>query len=149
MELVAKYFNLEKIERIIFMLVRVAAILLTSYFFIKIKQPFCNGISYSLIAIALMQIGTKSFVYFRSPKDIIRVNAIIQKNNSQIKTEEIPRMELVMKNFVLYRWIEIALFIIILVLFFAVVENSFWRGSGVGLTIQAGFMLLLDFFAEY
>ena len=110
MDAVSNYFNAEKIESMFFVLVGVAAISLASYFFVKIKQPFYNGISYPLIAIALIQITVGSSVYLRSPKDIIRVNAIIQSDNSKIKTEEIPRMQTVMKNFVLYRWVEIALF---------------------------------------
>ncbi len=69
-----------------------------------------------------------------------------QSAPEKIKTEEIPTMEVVMKNFLWYKYIEIVLILIGLVFFFFI-EALVWRGLGLGLTIQSGFMLLLDFFA--
>ena len=99
-----------------------------------------------LVAIALIQITVGTSVYFRSPKDILRVNQIVQIEKSKIQQEEIPRMEIVMKNFMIYRWIEILLLIVGFVLAFTFPTQTFWKG--IGLAIQAGFMLLLDYFAE-
>jgi hypothetical protein len=98
--------------------------------------------------IALIQLVVGSSVYFRSPKDIARVNQIMQTETAKIQTEEIPRMETVMKNFVLYRWIEIALIVIGIVLFLYFQPMTLWKGVGLGLAIQSSFMLLLDYFAE-
>lgn len=67
---------------------------------------------YPLIAIALIQIVVGSSVYFRSPKEILRVKHIIQTDQQKIQTEEIPRMDVVMKNFVIYHWVEIALLLV-------------------------------------
>ena len=53
MEQVAKYFSAEKGESILFFSVGLIAIILSIYFLIKLKQPFYNGLSYSLIAIKL------------------------------------------------------------------------------------------------
>ena len=55
-------------------------------------------------------------------------------------------MEVVMENIHLYKYIEIALILIGFSLYFYV-EASVWRGVGLGLIIQSGFLLLLDFFA--
>jgi len=87
-------------------------------------------------------------IYYRSPKDISRVNQIIQTDKAKIKTKEIPRMKTVMKNFVLYRWIEISLIIIGIIMFLFLGPGTIWRGVGLGLFIQAGLMLLFDYFAE-
>jgi len=60
-------------------------------------------------------------------------------------------MKTVMKNFVIYRWVEIAFIIAGLVLIFLFRSNpdkSFWYGFGVALAIQAIFMLGADYFAE-
>jgi len=57
-------------------------------------------------------------VYIRSPKDSIHVREIVQNDRARIISEEIPRMEVVMKNFVVYRWVEIVLIILGLGLFF-------------------------------
>ncbi len=145
---IEKYFNAEKYESVLFILVGVVAISVATYFLIKVKQPFHSGIAYPLIAVALIQIVVGSTVYLRSPKDIERVNAIVQTDNTKIQTEEIPRMEVVMKNFDIYRWIEITLLIVGLIVFFYFQPMTTFKGVGLGLLIQAGFMLLLDFFAE-
>lgn len=60
-------------------------------------------------------------------------------------------MEKVNKNFVIYRWIEIVLTIVgLLIVFFSRKDPArlFWYGLGVALTIQAVIMLLADYSAE-
>lgn len=148
MNAIEKYFNAEKAESLLFILVGIAAIAVAVYFVLKLKQPFHNGMAVPLVAIALIQITVGTSVYFRSPKDILRVNQIVQIEKSRIQQEEIPRMEIVMKNFIIYRWIEILLLMVGLVLAFTFPTQTFWKGIGLGLAIQAGFMLLLDYFAE-
>jgi hypothetical protein len=71
-------------------------------------------------------------------------------NNEKIKiqTVEIPRMNKVMKNFVLYRYVEITLIFIGALLFFTSANTNFWRGLGLGLFLQASLVLTLDYFAE-
>lgn len=148
MNQIEKYFNAEKYESVLFVLVGIVAISFATYFFIKVKQPFYNGMAYPLIVIALLQIVVGGTVYFRSPKDIKRVNEIVLTDKAKIKTEEIPRMEVVMKNFAIYRWVEIALLVVGLIMFFFFQPMTIWKGVGLGLFIQASFMLSLDFFAE-
>ena len=148
MEQITKYFNAEKYESLLFVLVGLLAISVATYFFTKVKQPFYSGMAYPLIAIALIQIVVGSSVYFRSPKDIIRVEQIVQTEQQKIQTEEIPRMEVVMKNFVIYRWVEIALLLVGIIFYFYFKPMSISKGIGMGLSIQSGFMLLLDYFAE-
>ncbi len=148
MEQITKYFNAEKHESVIFMLVGLVAIILASYFILKVKQAFYNGISYPLIAVALIQIIVGCSIYFRSPKDIERLDKIIRTEKTKIQTEEIPRMELVMKNFKIYRWVEIALLVLGLILVLYFQPTTLLKGIGLGLSVQAGFMLILDYFAE-
>lgn len=148
MEQITKYFNAEKGESVIFVLVGIVAIILSTYFLIKLKQPFYTGMAYPLIVIALIQLTVGSSVYLRSPKDIERVNQIVQTDKSKIQTEEIPRMITVIKNFAIYKWVEIALILVGIIMFFYFRPATIWKGIGLGLFIQAGFMLLLDFYAE-
>jgi hypothetical protein len=148
MEEVAKYFNAEKYESLLFILIGIIAISLSAYFIIKIKQPFYMGISYPFIAVALLQLIVGTSVYFRSPKDIIRVNQIIQVSPTNIVSEEVPRMKVVMEKFILYRWIEIVLMVMGIILFLYFKPNAFLKGVGLGLFIQSSIMLSLDYFAE-
>jgi hypothetical protein len=148
MENISKYFNAEKAESLLFVAVGLVALALATYFLIKIKHPYFTGMAYPLVAIALIQLVVGGSVYVRSPKDIERVQTIVKQTPSKIKLEEIPRMEVVMKNFVLYRWIELGLLLTGIALFLLSGPSTLWKGVGIGLSIQAGFMLLLDFFAE-
>jgi hypothetical protein len=57
-------------------------------------------------------------------------------------------MEKVMSNFVIFRYAEIALIILGMALMYSSMNDTFWRGIGLGLFIQASIVLCLDFFAE-
>jgi hypothetical protein len=57
-------------------------------------------------------------------------------------------METVMKNFRVYKRIEIILLAIGIVLTFALRKNNLWNLVGIGLIIQSSLMLILDLFAE-
>ncbi|MCK9409894.1 MAG: hypothetical protein M0R68_12260 [Bacteroidetes bacterium] len=142
------YFNAEKNESLLFILVGFIACSISLYYFLKLRLPFYSGIGYAFTTIALIQVTVGISVYVRSPKDIVRVKNVLQNNTNGLQTEEIPRMNRVMKNFVLYRWIEIAFIFIGILLIFAMKEASVWSGVGLGLMVQSGFMLLLDHFAE-
>jgi hypothetical protein len=148
MEAITRYFTAEKGESILFILTGVSAIILALLFLIQLKQPFYNGMAYSFILIALIQIAVGASIFIRSPKDIIRVTNIVQTDKRLIQTEEIPRMKVVMKNFIFYRWIEIALILAGTFLFLRSSPETVLKGVGLGLMIQAGIMLLLDYFAE-
>jgi hypothetical protein len=148
MQLIEKYFNAEKYESILFIIVGLTAIGFAIYYLTKVKLPFNNGMAYPLILVALIQLVVGTSVLIRSPKDIARVNTIVQTDKAKIQSEEIPRMEVVMKNFDIYRWVEIALLVLGIILFFAMKPETFWKGIGLGLAIQSSFMLALDYFAE-
>jgi hypothetical protein len=105
-----------------------------------------------LIVIGLIQCVVGFTVYTRSDKQKADVAYNIgMEPVSFVKQKELPRMKTVMKNFVIYRWIEIAFIVTGLVLVFIFRTNSdktFWYGFGVALTIQAMLRLGADYFAE-
>ncbi|MBA2423452.1 MAG: hypothetical protein H0V61_09560 [Chitinophagales bacterium] len=148
MEQVVKYFNAEKNESLLFIFVAIIAFLVSIYFLLKIKVSFFSGISLALMMIAAIQLFVGSTVYFRSSKDIERVTTFIENDRGKIQSEEIPRMKIVMKNFVIYRYVEMALTILGIILFFFFPSQTFWKGVGVGLFIQSILMLSFDYFAE-
>ncbi len=148
MEQVVKYFNAEKNESLLFIFVAIIAFLVSIYFLLKIKVSFFSGISLALMMIAAIQLFVGSTVYFRSSKDITRVTTFIENDRGKIQSEEIPRMKIVMKNFVIYRYVEMALTILGIILFFFFPSQTFWKGVGVGLFIQSILMLSFDYFAE-
>jgi hypothetical protein len=145
-ETIVRYFTAEKLESLLFFGIGIVALGLSLYFWLGLKTPFYKGMAIPLALIALIQISVGGGVYFRSPKDIERVTNQLQQQPMAIKTEELPRMETVMKKFEIYRYTEIGLALAGLILFF--VGTGFWKGLGLGLAIQALLMLGADYFAE-
>jgi len=101
-----------------------------------------------LMIVAFIQIIVGATVYVRSPKDIIRVEQMMRNEKSKIQDEEIPRMKIVMKNFVIYRYVEIVLLLIGLIMTVIFSTSDFFKGFGIALFLQSAIMLVLDFFAE-
>jgi hypothetical protein len=145
---VVKYFNGEKAESYIFILLGVIAFAMALYFFFALKTSFWKGVSVPFIIVALLEFVVGYTIVTRSPKDIARVETYLQQAPKNIKTIEIPRMEKVLSNFVEYRYVEIALIILGIVLMYSSMQDTFWRGLGLGLFMQASIVLCLDFFAE-
>ncbi|MBK8845866.1 MAG: hypothetical protein IPO27_04535 [Bacteroidetes bacterium] len=108
---IRSYFDAEKNESLLFIAAGLLALGCSVYFIGWMKKPFYYGMSAPLLLVACIQIVVGTTVYVRSPKDIERVNSYITNDLSAIKKIEIPRMQSVMKSFVWYRWIEIALII--------------------------------------
>jgi fatty-acid desaturase len=113
-----------------------------------LKDSFWKGLAIPLLFFSLVQIAIGTIIYTRSPKDNLRVEYILKNEPEKIKTEEIPRMEKVMNNFVYYRYFEIAMILFGVILMFSLTNYGFWKGFGLGLFIQCALLLSLDFFAE-
>ena len=107
---IEKYFNAEKSESLLFLIVGIIAVLLSVifFFFMKSNISFFKGAAGPLLLIGLIQGVVGYTVYKRSDEDRKRNVYAYGMNPAQLKDPEIPRMEAVMKNFVIYRWVEIA-----------------------------------------
>jgi hypothetical protein len=151
LDFVQTYFTEEKIESLFFIIIGGIAVILALIFLGIIKYSFFKGMSYPLLFIGLIQIVVGSTVYVRVPKDIERVEQMVSQQPQLLQTIEIPRMETVLQNFTIYKWIEITLIItgIILIIVFYKSPQTFWKGIGLGLLIQATIMLCLDIMAQY
>lgn len=142
------YFQAERIESLVFIIIGATAIVSGFYFLLVVNSKFYNGLSWPLIFIAVIQIFVGTIIYFRSPTDSKRVINFAQNSPKNIRNLEIPRMEKVMTQFKLYRYIEMGLIVLGLVLFLIASPTGFWKGVGLGIIIQAGLMLIADSFAE-
>ncbi len=140
------YFTAEKQEALLFMVVGVLAILITAWM-IKTSSRF-RAAGFPLVAIAAIQITVGSTVYFRTDAQVGELTSLYEKDVTSFQSEEIPRMQVVIDNFVLYRWIEIALLFAGTILVVLLRKNPRWLAVGLGLTLQSAIMLGLDYFAE-
>ena len=149
-----RYFTGEKQESLLFLIVGIVAVVLAVvfWFFIKSTPSFFKGAAIPLLAIGLLQIMVGYSVYSRTDKQKANIAYNIgMEPVNYVKQTELPRMKTVMKNFIIYRWVEIAFIITGLILIFLFrlnADKSFWYGFGVTLAIQAVIMLGADYFAE-
>ena len=148
---IEKYFNAEKQESFLFILIGIAGIAAAGIFFFFYKTNFRKGAAIPLLLIGLLMGIAGYTVYKRSDDDRIRNVYAYGMGPSQLKNKELPRMQTIMKNFIIYRYIEIVLAIIGVTLFFYFKERAdkmFWKGFGLTLTIMALIALTADYFAE-
>jgi hypothetical protein len=148
---IEKYFTAEKQESLLFILVGAIAILAAVAFYFVIRSAFFKGAAIPLLLIGLMQLVVGVTVYKRSDDDRIRNVYAYDMNPGELKEKELPRMAKVNRNFVIYRWVELALLVTGVVLSMMYGTNpgrSFLYGFGIALALQAGITLAADYFAE-
>jgi drug/metabolite transporter (DMT)-like permease len=148
---IEKYFNAEKQESLLFLLIGVAGIIAAIIFFFFLKTNFYKGAAIPLLVVGLL-LGVVGYtVYKRSDSDRQRNVYAYDMNPSQLKEKELPRMKTVMKNFIIYRYAEIFLLLVGAALYIYFIKNSkndFWRGFGLTLAAMALLALVADYFAE-
>jgi hypothetical protein len=148
---IEKYFNAEKSESWVFMAIGIIGIIAAIIFFFFIKTNFYKGAAVPLLLVGLL-LGIVGYtVYKRSDGDRTRNVYAYDMNPGELKEKELPRMEAVMKNFIIYRYTEIALALIGIGLFFYFknnIDKEFWKGFGLTLTVMALLALSADYFAE-
>jgi hypothetical protein len=148
MEFVKSYFQAEKAESIVFIVAGCLAFCISVYLWVAVRKPFFNGVAFPLMLVALIQLTVGITVYMRAASDIERVENMLVLEPQRINTEELPRMETVMKNFLVYRYVELALIVAGVICMFYASPSELVKGIGLGLFIQASFMLAADYFAE-
>lgn len=145
---IVKYFTGEKLESLLFLGMGIICVAIAMFLFFALKTSFYKGIAIPFLLVAILEIIVGLTIVNRSPKDIIRVETYLSNNSGMIKTAEIPRMEKVMHNFVIFRYVEITLILLGIILMYGFRHNMLWNGIGLGLFIQSCIVLILDFFAE-
>lgn len=145
---IVKYFNGEKAESYLFILVGVIALAIALYVIFVLKTSFWRGVAIPFFIVGLLEFVVGYTILTRTPQDIIRVENIMGHEQHKIKTEEIPRMEKVLSNFVIFRYVEIVLIVLGILFMYSSKNDTLWKGVGLGLFIQVSIVLGLDFFAE-
>lgn len=148
---IEKYFTAEKQESLLFIIVGTLAIGAAIAFYFFIRSAFFKGAAIPFLLIGLLQLVVGFTVYHRSDEDRIRNVYAYDMNPGELKEKELPRMAKVNRNFVIYRWVELALLVTGMILSMMYGQNpgrSFWYGFGIALILQAGITLTADYFAE-
>jgi hypothetical protein len=148
MQQINDYFGAERLEGLLLIMVGIVALGIAAYALLASRSALLRGAVWPLALVALVQLGMGAGVFLRSHKDIARVQSMVQVEAKRVHSEEVPRMQAVVHNFARYRWVEIGLLVVAILLHAFAPAASAWRGAGIGLFFQAGLMLALGFFAE-
>lgn len=142
----SSYFAAEKQESLIFIAVGLLAIGISVWLWMNGHR--LKSMAYPLVAIALMQMVVGASVYLRTDTQLSTLSAQLKVNPAALKVEETTRMQTVMKNFSIYKAVEMVLLIVGVGMIAFLQRHDMAAGIGVGLVLQAAFTLTLDIFAE-
>lgn len=146
--MIQSYFQAEKKGGFIAMIVGIVACAVGGGVLLSAGAPFYTGISIPLVVIGFFQIIAGAVVARRSDFQADDLEKMLAESPTEFQALESPRMTIVMRNFVLLKWVEIAFIALGLVLILLNQETNFPKGLGVGLLVQGLFMLLFDLIAE-
>jgi hypothetical protein len=147
MDNIVRYFEGEKLQCSIGILLGLTGIVLSVYF-IYLSKPVFKGIAFAFIPLSSLLLAICIGIVIRTPKDIQRVSSYYESEPTKMLTEELPRMEKVMKTFPVVKRVEISFIIvgILLLIFFG--NNGIIKGVGIGLIIQGIMLYGFDHFAQ-
>jgi hypothetical protein len=148
---IEKYFVAEKNASLFFVMAGIVAVFLAAVFLISLKTDFYHGAAIPLLVAGLIQIFAGFAIYRRSDEQRIRNVYARDMNPSRLKTEELPRMQKVVRNLLIYRRLEWGLLALSVVLIAAGWSTRYWSillGAGIALLIQSAFILLEHHFAS-
>lgn len=140
------YFTAEKQESLIFVAVGLVAIGISVWLWMNGHR--LKSMAYPLVVIAMMQMVVGGSVYLRTNTQLSTLSAQLATNSAALKAEETTRMQTVMKNFSIYKAVEMVLLIVGVGMIAFLQRHDLAAGIGVGLVLQAAFTLTLDIFAE-
>jgi hypothetical protein len=141
-----EYFTGEKQESLLFIAVALMAMGVAAWL-------WANGhrlrfMAVPLVVVALMQLVVGATVYLRTESQVQGLITQSQSAPAQFKQDELRRMQTVMKNFDIYKTIEMVLLVLGVCLIGFLHRWDVAAGMGAGLVLQAGFTLALDLFAQ-
>lgn len=142
----SSYFTAEKQESLIFMAIGLVAISISVWLWMNGHR--LKSMAWPLVAISLMQMVVGGTVYLRTDTQVSTLSAQLQANPAALKAEETIRMQTVMKNFSVYKAVEMLLLIVGVGMIAFLQRHDMAAGIGVGLVLQAAVTLTLDIFAE-
>ncbi len=147
MDKIVTYFAGEKLQCTIGILPGLTGFALSIYF-IFLNKPILKGISFAFLPLSILLLAICVGIVIRTPQDLKRVSSYYENEPNKMQTEELPRMEKVMKTFPIIKMAEIGFIIvgIILALFFW--KYDLIKGIGIGLIIQGFMLYAFDHFAE-
>jgi len=147
MQAVLKYFSAKKWASSFGILLAIVSLAVAIYFFTYVKKPFYTGMAWPFGVAGFFFLIICVTVLVRTLQDLKRVNEYLQSDALKIQTEEIPRMDKIIRA---YDRILIAEGVCIVagLLLVLLLHHPFWRGVGLGLLAEAIMLLVFDWLAK-
>jgi hypothetical protein len=146
LEKMTAYFIAEKQESLLFIAVGILAMCVAAWLYMNGHR--LKSMAFPLAAIALIQLVVGGSVYLRTDGQLEGLRKQAIEAPAAFKAQESARMDKVMTNFSLYKWIEITLLAAGIGLIALWQRHDLAAGVGAGLALQSAFLLCLDLFAE-
>jgi len=146
--MIQSYFQAEKKGGFLAMAIGIVACAIGGGVLLSAGPPFYTGISIPLVVIGFLEILVGAKVARRSDLQADDLEKLLAESPVEFQALESPRMAVILRNFILLKWVEIAFIAIGLVLILLNQENNFPKGLGTGLFAQGLFMLFFDLIAE-
>lgn len=143
MEFIDEYFGKEKISSVLFVASGVIGIAFSIYCWFVRRNRFLSGMAWPIMLFSIVQLGVGVAIFIRTAEDIERVKNMKVLEPERLLTEEMPRIEKVINNFEVYRYLELAM-IVIGLLMITTKKDSRLRGIGLGLVVEGSILLLAD-----
>ena len=149
-DIISTYLTEERIENTFFLIVGLITIALAFIFLGIIKYSFFKGLAIPLLVLGIIELSAGAISYNQSQNYSNNIPFLKKNNTKEVQAEELKRMQIVLKNYAIYRWIELFLICIGLLLFirFNKSPQTFWKGFGLGLLIQASILFALHLLSE-
>ena len=142
----SSYFAAERQESLLFIAVGLLAIGLGAWLWMN--GHWLKSMVFPLVVIGLLQMVVGATVCLRTDAQLNALSAQLQTQPMVLKVEETERMQTVIKNFSIYKTVEMLLLVVGVGVIAFLPRSDFAAGIGVGLVLQAAFTLSLDVFAE-
>lgn len=146
--MIGAYFQAEKLGGQIALSVGILACSVGGGVMLGAGAPFYTGLAIPLVIIGFVQIMVGATVARRSDYQAEDLEKLLKNSPKDFREQELKRMEIVLRNFIRIKWVEVAFIVVGLAIILLNQEANFTKGLGAGLFAQGTIMLLFDFFAE-
>jgi hypothetical protein len=147
MDSIISYFNGEKV---LCTVGTIAAIIFiaSSIFFLFQQKVLLKGMAYAVIPLATLLLIVCLGVLFGVSNHSSRVTTFWNDSPQKIQSDEIPRVEQVMKTFSILMKVELAIGLLGLILAIVWWKNELIKGIAIGLILMGLTLFTFDFIAE-
>ncbi|HEX8017095.1 MAG TPA: hypothetical protein VF465_17815 [Flavobacterium sp.] len=145
---IEKYFNQEKFQCTIAIVISIVLISVSVYLLLSKATLLQKGFAYVSLPLSFLLLVICTSVVIKTPKDIVRITTYYNTEPQKILDNEIPRMNQVMNSFKTTKKLEFIFIIVGVCLLIFFWRTGLVSGIGFALLFHGFLMFFFDYFAE-